>query len=239
MAKLEEPPLPDAAPKKSSKVITEIPVTGADADALRQFNAACDLKKHAESVIEKVRPRLAEIGLAYVFDFNRNHATTDVIEQIASVNLVAPALAGDGKADPTGRLEKTQFTWSRKNLKNAVDKVKAVFDRVLTVAGKKPNINNYVVYETVATFDGAIFKDNGKFSQKRYDAVMEAMNDVAFKLGVENPLSCAKVLVPKEDFHERRWQVFSAEVNLELHKVLPTQVSLEPVRPKKDVQEKS
>ena len=56
---------------------------------------------------------------------------------------------------------------------------------------------------------------------------------VATKFEVDNPLSCGKVLKPKADFHERRWQQFDLETNLQLQTVLPTQVNLKPIRPDK------
>lgn len=223
MAKLTDINLPVAAQKKSAKNIKTIPMIG---DMVSRYNEACDTKKKADEVIEALKPTIQQIGLDAIFTHNLNNAG-DTSTLISSVNLVET---------PTEAVEAPQalqVTWMKKDLKNDPKAVEAEFSRMLTLDGKKANINNYVEYEVVAKFNSDAFKDSkGKFSQDQYDSFTQAVSAVAIQLGIDNPLVCSKVLVPKADFHEKRWRTFGLEDNLSLQAVLPTQVNLKPIRDK-------
>lgn len=218
MAKLADIDLPVADAKKAKSNIKSVPVEG---DIVTRFNEARDQIDKATELINELKPDLHEAGLQAVFEHNVEHAD-DPKQIISSVNLLD---------ESNGEI--VQFSWSRKNLKNDPKQVVAEFKGVRRVDGKKADINEYAAYAVVAKFDDKVFIVDGKFSQTRYDAFMAALDTVSAKLKVENPLSCGKVLLPKADFHERRWSEFDVETNLAIHSVLPTQVSLEPIRPEK------
>jgi hypothetical protein len=216
MAKLADISLPDAAPTKARSTIETVVVSG---DVVTRFNEARDQIDQATEVVNELRPSLIEAGLDAVFQHNCEHAA-DPKAIISSVNLTDEETK-----------EVCQFTWTRKNLKNNAKQVDAEFKRVRTVDGKKADINGYAGYEVVASFDTGVFMVEGSFSRERYDAFMAALNAVSAQFEVPNPLTCGKVLKPKADFHAKRWQDFDFATNLQLQTVLPTQVSLEPIRP--------
>lgn len=218
MAKLADIDLPEADAKKAKTTIKTVPVPG---DIVTRFNEARDQIDKATEVINELKPDLHDAGLQAVFTHNVEHAD-DPKQIISSVNLLDSASG-----------EIVQFSWSRKNLKNDPKQVSTEFKGIRRTDGKKADINDYAAYAPVTKFDEKVFIVDGKFSQQRYDAFMAALNTVAAKFKVENPLSCGKVLLPKPDFHEKRWAEFDVETNRVLHTVLPTQVSLEPIRPEK------
>ena len=218
MAKLNNLDLPELDEKKSSKNIAALTVHG---DAVTRYNEACDTIATAEEIRDQLKPVLMDAGLAYVFEHNEHNAN-DPAAQISSVNLQ--------DAD-TG--EVCLFSWLRKNLKINAKAVDAEFKGLFTKDGKRANINEYVSYVPVAAFDTGVFMKDGKFDKDICEDFQNALNEVADRHGVANPLTLAKVLQPKPDFHSRRWQDFDFQSNLDLQSVIPTQVNLKPVRPDK------
>ena len=88
----------------------------------------------------------------------------------------------------------------------------------------------------VSKFDAKVFFTANKagelkFDDAKYKAFVDAIATVAKKLGVAMPLTSVKVLVPKADFHDRRFADFDVETNKQLSGVLPTSLSLEAIRP--------
>jgi hypothetical protein len=219
MAKLNSLDIPDAASKKAKTEIPTVVVTG---DIVTRYNEARDAADRAEEILNELKPTLTEEGLQGVFNHNAQHPE-DPKARISSVNL---------KDDATGEI--VQFSWTKKNLKCDPKQVEAEFNTLRTVDGKKANVNDYVGYEIAASFDTKVFMVDGKFNRNRYDQFMTAIQQVAADLGVDNPLTCGKVLVPKADFHDKRWQAFNVEDNLWLQQLLPTQCSLKPIRPEAD-----
>lgn len=234
MAKLNDISIPTVPEIKGKGTI---PVVYVPDGIVSQYNEAKGQVDANNKIMERLKPTLQKIGLEAVFEHNCAHAD-EAKAQISSVNLMDRL--PEGMDITTGTVtdalkEVCMFTWTTKDTANDPKKVVEEFNRVLTVEGKKANINNYAAYEVVASFDTSVFKGaNGKFSQERYDAYMEALVEVSTRFGVENPLSCGKVLKPKPDFHDRRWKQFDKETNLQLHAILPTQVNLKPVRQKKE-----
>lgn len=223
MAKLTSIDIPDLDDKKSKTTIPTIVVPG---DIVARYNEARDQMDKAEEVINELKPSLVEAGLQAVFEHNTAHAGNPK-EIISSVNLQAEPDADDASAP----VEVCMFSWTKKDLKNNAKQVEAEFNRLRTVDGKKANVNEFAGFEVVAKFDTSVFMVDGKFSNERYQAFMKAIAQVAAKFEVDSPLSCGKVLVPKPDFHEKRWGVFDVESNIAIQAVLPTQCNLKPVRP--------
>ena len=221
---LAEIDLPEAKPKSSKK---EIPVLPVDGDTVRRYNAAYDAFKDADSTMKELRAELITKGLTHIFEHNIAHADSPDA-QIQSVRLAN--IPVDGQVEEP---EVLTVTWTKKALKMAKDVVTNWFTTARNKAGSLVNLNRYTEYEIEAEFSTAIFYDaKGKFSVNRYNQVVDALKDVAEQLGAECPLSCGKVLKPTEAAPNLRFQDFNLRQNLALTTVMPTQVTIEPVRMK-------
>ena len=229
MAKLKTIDLPDAVETKSKSKIPTLYVDG-DTVVARYNQAKSDLDA-ATATMNELKPTLYEAGMAAVFKHNCENAA-DPSKLISSVNLKDKMPDDEQEiADAAAALQEVcMFTWTKKDVACDPKQVAAEFDTIMTVEGKKANINNYVEYEVVAAFNTDVFKVNGKFNEERYNAYMAALKEVSEKFEVAMPLSCAKVLRPKPDFQEKRWRLFDEETNLQIHNVLPTQCNLKPIR---------
>ena len=240
MAKLKNIDIPDVADKKAKNTIPTVTVPG---DAVTRYSNARELVDRGTATMNELKPTLLAAGLEAVFIHNCEHAA-DPKALISSVNLMdrpldedddddAAKAAKEASAPEDSRKEVVMCSWTKKNMESDCAQVEAMFNGILTTEGKKPNINNYYGFDLVGNFDTSVFMVGGKFNQDRYDMFMDALKAVSDHFGVSNPLSCTKQWLPKGDFHERRWTQFDLETNLELHKVLPTQVNLKPIRPAK------
>lgn len=212
-------------PETSSSKKSEISIIPAKGDAVRRYNEAYDKLKDAEAVMKELRGELMDQGLEHIFQHNSDHA--DAPDQhIQSVRLQCV----DPK-DPDNT-ETLTVTWTKKSLKTVAERVKSWFGPAKTKAGKGADITQYAEWVVSASFDTDIFLDpkTGKFDTERYAAVQEALSDVAKRLKAEHPLSCTKSLKPTDKFHTKRFVDFTVDQNLALAEVLPTQITLEPVR---------
>jgi len=230
MAKLTSIDLPEVAAKKAASTIPTIYVHG---DTVARYNEARDQVDKATEVMNELKPTLIDEGLQAVFDHNSQHAG-DSKAQISSVNLMdrlPDEDEADGRSVAEALKEVCMFSWLRKDLKNNPKQVEAEFNRLRKVDGKKANINDYAGYEVVAQFNTDVFMVDGKFNKERYVAFITALKEVSEQFEVDMPLTCAKVLKPKADFHDKRWQDFDVESNIALQAVLPTQCNLKPIRP--------
>lgn len=229
MAKLKDIDLPEQTETKAKSAIPVVYVDGEDVVA--RYNEAKTKLDDATATMNELKPTLQKAGLEAVFKHNCENAAVPS-KLISSVNLKDKLPDGaDAAALAAALQEVCMFTWMRKDTANDPKQVEAKFNSVVTLEGKKANINNYAEFEVVASFNTEVFKVNGKFNQERYDAYIEALKEVSERFEVEMPLTCGKVLKPKADFHDRRWKTFDLDTNLELHSVLPTQCNLKPIRP--------
>jgi len=220
--------------KTSARNTADIPVIELEGDTVQRFNDAKDQIAKAEKVIEALAPDLIQRGLRAVFKHNIAHSdNTD--EQISSVRLQDAPTKPAKEAKPDEKVESVMFTWSKRNTKCNSKKVEAFFSelaRVPTLLFKLVR-SNYADWVTEAEFNTDVFIDpqTKKFDPKRYDAFVAALDEVAAKYKVANPLSVSKVMKPTADFHTRRFKDFGLETNVTLTQVLPTTVQLEPERP--------
>lgn len=219
MSKITNIDLPDKDSKKSTTSIPSVVVPG---DIVSRYNDARDQVDRATEVMDELKPTLIEAGLQAVFEHNSQHPG-DSKNQINSVSL-------QDATDPES-VEVCMFSWTRKNLKNDPKQVEAEFKRLKTLQGKKVDVNDHVAYVPVVTFDSAALVVDGEFSRLHYRAFENAIAKVAKELGIENPFTVTKVLVPKPEFHDKRWENFDVESNIAIQTVLPTQCNLKPVRP--------
>jgi hypothetical protein len=120
-------------------------------------------------------------------------------------------------------------SWTEKPKATDSEAVKGWFADLKTQDGKKAKLTDYADWKLGADFDTSVFFVDGSFDGKRYAAFMKAVADVAAKLGVENPLSVTKTLVPKPDFATRRFVDFDPAQNVSIQNVLPMTVTLKAV----------
>ena len=232
MAKLKTIDIPDVVETKSK---SKIPTLYVDGDkVVSRYNEAKTALDAATATMNELKPVLYEAGMEAVFKHNCENAA-DPNKIISSVNLKDKMPDDEQEiAEAAAALQEVcMFTWTKKDTACDPVQVVAEFETIVTLEGKKANINNYVSYEVVAKFDTSVFSVNGKFNQERYDAYITALKEVSEKFEVDMPLTCGKVLKPKPDFQEKRWKLFDEATNLQIHKVLPTQCNLKPIRPAK------
>ena len=214
-------------PTKGKSDIQTIPVKGT---VVSRYAQACDDMKTAQASIKALAPQLQEAGINYVFEQNIKHGGQPT-EMVSSVNLVDK----DSADKPEETVDRVQFSWSRKNLKNDPKQVKAAFETLRDRDGQPVKVEDYCEDKVVCDFDTKVFltKKDGeaKFDPEKYRAFMEAIEAVAKKFKVPMPLTSAKVLVPKADFHDRRFKDFDFETNEQLAGILPTSLALEAIRP--------
>jgi len=219
--------------KTSARTANDIPVIQVEGDVVKRFNEAKDQIEKAKLVIEALAPDLLERGLRAVFKHNiARSGNTD--EQISSVRL--QDTSGKPAKGQEEKVETVLFTWSKRNNKCNSKNVEAFFKGMsggFTLGGEKIVRSNYADWVTEGEFDTDVFIDpeTKKFDMKRYEAFVAALDEVAKKYKVANPLSVTKVMVPTVDFHTRRFKDFDLNTNVDLTEVLPTTLQLEPERP--------
>lgn len=218
MAKLKDiSALDTVPPKKKGKEVLSLEVAG---DAVKRYNEAQDQIAKAEAVCKKLAPDIIDTGCRFVFEKNCVRGA----KPINSVNLVT--VEGD----------KLMVTWTRKSKAMDAVAVEAFFEGRQTLAKKPANVNDYAAMVPVAAFEAEVFMAVDpktaqiKFAQERYDAFSAAIQKVADKFGVPNPLTCGKVFTTQPNFQERRFVDFDVDTNLALMEVMPTSVSLKTVR---------
>lgn len=90
------------------------------------------------------------------------------------------------------------------------------------------DINQYVQQVvTVKKFDNSVFLDkNGTFDEGIYKAFVEAVNGVAKKLKIANPLQTAIEVQPKPSFHTIRFTEFNAKQQARISETLKSTVTV-------------
>ena len=192
MAKLTSIDLPDATDKKGRKEIPTVNVLSTQGDIVKRYNEAADIAKQADAAMKELIPTLRQAGLEAVFEHNCSAASAK--ERISSVNLVDVKCDENGeplrRQEPNGEI--TLLSWTKKDMKNDPKQVNVEFNRLRTVDNRIPNINNYAAFEVVAEFDASVFLVDGKFSKKRYDEFVEALDIVSKRHGVSNQCAVRK-----------------------------------------------
>lgn len=173
-----------------------------------------EIKASAEK-LKGMERYLKERGVGEVFAINDGQSPK---EQVSSVRL---ADVDATEQDPTAMV-------SVKDAYAAFDteQAEAMIASLAKVDGKALKADDCLDWEVKATFDTSAFNGPKGFERARYEAFWEALEDVATRFGVENPLQCGKVRVVKEGFHQERFQLLKLMDNLQLHTVLPATVSI-------------
>jgi hypothetical protein len=183
--------------------------------------------KEATAIVDSLKPMVCNHGVIQIIDHNCS-APHNPWTSVKIKDVTFPEGEDPGAARVSSTV-KYKF--------GSADAVSLVFDALRDKAvsagmaedeaKKKYNVNDYIQETVVASFDNKFFLNKeGDFDQKRYDMVQAALDTVAKKLNATNPLTCKTVVLPKPDFHEKRYSNFTAEENLRIHSVMPNVCSV-------------
>jgi hypothetical protein len=224
---MAKPSIFDSIPTKTEKTKkSSIPLCVVPGGIIARYVDACDRETAAKAEKEEMAADLVVKGLRRVFAHNCENPGAP----LASVNLVS---AEESEELDVSKRERVQFSWSVKNLKNDPAHAAAVIASLVDKNGKPVDPKSCVEWQLAAEFDTNVFKVEGKFNEARAKRIIEALKIVSEELGIENPVSFTKTLVPKADFQEKRFERFDLETNLTIFSVLPNGTTLKPIRPVK------
>lgn len=223
--------IPVATQAKSSKpTVKTVAVVGT---SVSRFAKADSEAKAAKALMTELSPTLQEVGVAHVFQTNSD-CSNDPKALISSVNLVDANIVNGSHVDVDGS-PRVQFSWVKRNLKNDPKAVEAAFKRITNLDGKAVAMEDYCHWAVKGEFNTEVFSTKNpttgdmEFDENKYKKFVAAIEKVAKALKVEMPLTCSKVLVPKPDFHQRRFRDFDVKTNVLLMSVLPTSLALEAI----------
>lgn len=220
----------DAAPETQKK--DEIPLYHLDGDTVRQLNAARAAMKEAEDTCKLLEPQVKQEAMRVIFDENCNPDKFTPLTSVKIQDMEFPSdedLEKGRREQKPGEVCRVSFT-SRYNACDA-EQLEAVFDKF-----KGRDINDYVTETMKASFDSAVFLDaKGDFRKDVFEAMRDAIAGVVKKFAIKGEdgqpfkaLTCKRVVIPKPDFHERRWKDFNCDENHLLAKVLPNTIQIVP-----------
>lgn len=220
----------DAAPETKKK--DEIPLYHLDGDIVKQLNTARAAKKEAEETCKLLEPQVKEEAMRVIFDENCAPETFSPITSVKIQDMEWPTdedCKAGRKDQKPGEVCRVSFT-SKYNACDAAQ-LEAVFEGF-----KGRDINDFVTETMDASFDSAVFLDkNGDFRKDVFDAMRDAVAGVVKKFDIKGDdgqpfkaLTCKRVVIPKPDFHERRWKDFNCQENHLLSKVLPNTIQIVP-----------
>jgi hypothetical protein len=192
----------------------DIPVITVEGDCSTKYNAYKAISEDAEGQMAELKRVMLPDALGELY----SHNTERPWQPISSVKL----------QDDNSNV--TRVTFTSKYLAAAVAVVEAVFGSIKTKDGKKVDVNNYFTRTMVGEFDSAVFLGaDGKFEQKRYDAIMEALDGVCERLKIQSrPLVTHEAVIPMPDFKARRWMDFDAATNQRITDAVPNQINFVP-----------
>jgi len=191
----------------------DIPTILVEGDYPTRYNEAAAVKKAAEALMDDLKPVMLPDALAELFRHNSERPW----DALASVKLQDDAQ------------EVTCVTFTAKYSAVAPAMAEALFLLIRTKAGKKPDINDYLIRTMVGTFDSAAFLGaDGRFNKERFDKISGALAEVSKELGIINPLSTSETVQPLPDFHSRRWMDFDLETNQKISLVIKNQTNFVP-----------
>jgi len=211
-------PMPEIKVKKAKK--TEMPMAsivtttnvitpeGAKAvQLLTEYGKAIELAKKVEERVKALQPQVRE---ACVREWAAANLENVPGEPIPSIKVV----------DANG----TTFRVTGQDRYANCDEGKA---SVMLEALNVPE-DAVMQFKLKARFDDDVFLDeNGEFDRAKYDQFNEAIQRVANKLGVQNPLQVEKVVQVKPDFHKVRWHIGNTVTKqLAIFEAIPNTVTL-------------
>jgi hypothetical protein len=197
-----KPGSPAAKPAKKDTMPRE-QVRG---NIVQQYNKANKTYKQAEAEKERLEKELKGLAVPAILKIN----VGSPLNPIDSVRL----------EDTTGSTARVSFT-SRYSLADG-DAADAIFTQM------GADINAFAQETLKPSFDMKAFNDaDGNFDETRFEQFNAAVAAVAAKLGIANPLTTKKVVLPKDTFHVARWAEFPTVAEQEkLSIALPNAVQL-------------
>jgi len=197
-----------AKPTKES-----VPVITVENSAVTRFNQAKSQLKEAEAIVEELEPVIKQLGLKHIFKHNVEQPT-------------APWTSVKLEDKNTG--EKCRVSATSAYVIANPDNVEQAF----TALGK--DSGDYAQFVTKSAFNDKVFIVGNEFNQDVYAAYKSAIDAVTATLkaqgvlpsSAESPLSSKQVVMPKPDFHDKRWAAFpSVDDQMAIQKVLPMKVA--------------
>ncbi len=205
--------------EEKPKSKSDIPIIHVEGDLIKRYNDTKKTMDEAEAALKEMRPTVLDDALPAIYAHN---CDPNCLKPISSVKL----------EDDEGELACVQC----QNSYSAVDPepVEALFEKLGV------DINEYVAEKLVAKFDSSVFTDgDGNFDKKIYEKFRVAIEKAAFELKLRNtdgtlrnPLSTARVVMPRPTFHERRFKDFPEGRQADLSEVLPNKCLIKPERTK-------
>jgi len=184
-----------------------------------RYNTASSIAKQAAELMGSLKSAILPDALERFLDING----TNPFEPVSSIAY----------QDPDGNVLRVSFPIKYKEVPvEALEKLFASIRRRPQdeEEEEKPvDINDYIQRTVVGTFDSGAFQgSDGAFDKKRYDAIMGAMEEVAKKFGIANPLTTQETIKPLPRFHTQRWVDFDIATNRRISTVMPNQTQFSP-----------
>ena len=198
--------LPETAPENGK------PTVAIEGTVVSEYNEAVRLIKSSEAIKEKLAPEIKKAALAHLYQFNSEHPT-------APITTVA---VKDAKGAGANVSFKNAY---------AAELDEKVALAVLEQVGC-PDPNLYLAESLRITFDGSVFVDeNGDTRLAYYKAMQSAIQVVADKFKLANPLATRKVISLRPAFHEGRFAMWpEVAAQEQLSKAIPNQISVTPIK---------
>lgn len=189
----------------------EIPTIMVEGNCAEQYNEYHAIEEDAKGQQKELKRVMTPEAITELFKRNSEKPW----EAISSVKL----------QDETDSVTRITFMAKYSDVQPVV--VEALFNVIKTVKGEKPNVNDYFCRTMVGEFNNDVFLNaEGRFDQKRYDAIMKALADVCREEGIQaTPLATKEVVRPLPDFHNRRWMDFGPKTNEQITAVVPNQIN--------------
>jgi hypothetical protein len=169
--------------------------------------------------------KLAKVSLAKAGSTGVIKHNVSAVEPVSSVRLYETV-----KVEETGELARSEVVVSFQDRYSVANPEAA--ESLFEAMGK--DVNSYVHETAAVKFNSDIFIVNGEFNQKVFDvinaSVKKAVEDLVKKKvlpeGAVSPLATSTVVVPKPDFHARRFKDFTVEENESITEVLKNTVTI-------------
>lgn len=191
------------AQKKAAK--SKVPEVRVSGHRITEFAKAKHAEKEAKATVAELEPEIRRIAVAKYLSSRCGSAPIDS----SSIKL----------EDDYGSVVRFDF----KDQYKVADPVavEALFE-----AEFAKDCNDYVQEVMEVKFDNSVFLDaKGEFSQDRFNRFNAAIAAAAAALQVPNPLSSVRKVVPKINFHARRFVDFDKEENSRIFETLPNTVA--------------
>jgi hypothetical protein len=181
-----------------------------------------------EGVFKEAKANLdlakAEVSLAGAKTVIKHNCTA--IDPVSSARLYEVI-----KNEETGEVSRSEVMVSFQDRYSQANPEAA--DALFEAMGK--DVNDYVVETAAIKFDSSFFiTADGEFNKKAFDAVNAAMAKVLEDLKKKkvvaetavSPISCTAMVIPKPDFHKRRFKELTVDQNVAVMEVLKNTVSV-------------